>query len=350
MIVFFQKEYDYGLLSKYRSIIMGCAIVGITLCHLDTAQKHNGVDVTLVAAILHLLTVGVDVFMLYSGLGLYYSFSKRKQTYWEYLSKRVSRLFPSYFVIAGITGIVSTVFINGQGWFRFFENLFFFSWFKYGSTIYWFILGIFAFYLIFPIVYKVFETDDYKRCVIFLVLILSVFYTVTAIAECYVPSYRWFKIAIERFPIFVLGIFLGKLSKNEKKISIVSLCVLFFVGLSLIGLQFLLNSYSFWVQHVHYAYYFNRGLFAISIIILIIMVMEFFEQKVKKIGDLLTKAFSFLGGVTLEIYLLHQSSMILFNYPPNIFQYLMCASVLPISGACVWNVIRTNFAQKRGYK
>ena len=63
-----------GLLSQYRTALMGLAIIMILLCHarMDGAQLPN-----VILSILSLGNWGVDIFLLVSGIGMFYSIKKR---------------------------------------------------------------------------------------------------------------------------------------------------------------------------------------------------------------------------------------------------------------------------------
>jgi hypothetical protein len=47
-------KLNYSLISKYRTVLMGIAIILIMFCHMDVAQGNNGVPVTSVARALHI--------------------------------------------------------------------------------------------------------------------------------------------------------------------------------------------------------------------------------------------------------------------------------------------------------
>lgn len=318
---------------------MGFAILGIVFCHLDVALNYNGYPKTRLAILLQLFTVGVDIFMLLSGMGLYYSFSNKKQSYGCFIRKRVLRLWPTYFVIAGIIGFIHTVIIKELGIVRFFENLFFISWPKYNSTVCWFVLTIFAFYAVFPIIYKVVQGSKDRGLLKYLAFLLA-FWLITATIHHFFSNYSTFKIAIERLPIFVAGVCCGKLSYEHKQISakiVIPLCIVGFIST---GFQLLSSTYKHWIKNTHYAYYCTRGLFAIAIILVIIATMEYLEKKSGKLYTLITNVLCFLGGITLEIYLLHTHSLKLFDYPYKLGMHLVCAVIIPIVLASVWEIIR----------
>jgi len=119
------------------------------------------------------------------------------------------------------------------------------------------------------------------------------------------------------------------------------------IGLLLTGLQLVSSSYKSWVMQTHYVYYFTRALFALAIIAIIILIMEYIEKESTKVHSLLCSALGYLGGITLEIYLLHQSYMIIFGYPYHIALYLLVAAILPLITACIWNTLRQKMNERR---
>lgn len=70
---------SWDMFSKYRTVLMGCAIFGIVLCHVSLAQTHNGMSVSALGRVFAVFTAFVDVFMFLSGLGLYYSRRKKSR-------------------------------------------------------------------------------------------------------------------------------------------------------------------------------------------------------------------------------------------------------------------------------
>ena len=171
------KKSECSLVSKYRAVLMGIAIILIMLCHLDITQTHHGIQITSLAHIFHFFTVGVDIFLFLSGMGLYYSYTKNKQSYFKFEKKRIIRVVPYYLVIAGITYFISDILIQHLTAGKFFSDLLFISWFSAGNTKYWYILAIIVFYLLFPVLYKFIHNGKYglAKTLILCVLIWSAF-------------------------------------------------------------------------------------------------------------------------------------------------------------------------------
>lgn len=68
------SQFDFGDISRYRTQLMGMASLMIIACH---APASGVLMPPVLANVLSYGNFGVDIFLLLSGLGLYYSLSKR---------------------------------------------------------------------------------------------------------------------------------------------------------------------------------------------------------------------------------------------------------------------------------
>lgn len=91
--------YNLGLVSKYRSALMGMATIGILMCH----APANGVNLPFhLNSVLGLGQMGVMIFFFVSGLGLYYSTHRMEYSACgiaAWYRKRFVRLFVPYLII-----------------------------------------------------------------------------------------------------------------------------------------------------------------------------------------------------------------------------------------------------------
>lgn len=306
--------WNWNLFSKYRTVLLGCAIFGITFCHLDIAQTHNGIEVSTIANILHVFTAFVDVFMFLSGLGLYYSMRKNPdRSYLDYLKRRVIRIIPLYLIVSGITYITWDVVLQHETVWQVLKDMFFVSWITDGSTKYWFIPAILIFYAVFPVLYRFLHKDD--KGLPRLIIILVVYIIMTDLLRHCFEQYGVFKIAIERFPVFVIGAYCGKLSYDNVKIP--NWLVAAISALAVVSTVLMYGSHtaSSWIYNTHYVYYFNRMLLGLWMCFTIIFMLKLLSKIWLAFCRLIEAVFMFLGGITLEVYLLHQSYMIVFNFP-----------------------------------
>lgn len=319
---------------------MGIAIAMIMFCHFDVAQSHHDIPVNFIARTFHTFTVGVDIFLFLSGVGLYYSFTKKKTKYIDFQKKRIVRLFPLYFVIAGITYFISDLIINNLGIGKFLRDLFFVSWFTEASTRYWYILAIAVFYLVFPFLYKYIHggSNGFVKAIIF-----SICWYIAVEALCYfIPGVSSFRIALERLPIFTIGIYCGKLSYDSVKLKNYVIIVAWILGFFLFGV-FKTSLFSNIAEPFYYPV---RAFLSLSIIITVIAFFELLKSRMGKLHSMLVMVFSWFGSVTLELYLLHQSYMILFDFPYKALCYCIVAFGLPTTTAVLITIYRKKKVRK----
>lgn len=207
--------FDLALVSKYRSVLMGVAIIAITFCHVDLAQNRHGIPITQLAQDLHLLIVGVDIFMFLSGFGIYYSWSSGKYSYIQFLKRRISRIIPYYMAIGGMTYFLSDIVYEKSNVARFFKDFLFVTLCENKSTRYWFILAIIVFYIFAPLLIWML-TSGTCNTVKFLSFLVC-WWIITYFTAHHWSRYIVFKMGIERFPIFAIGIYMGNGEQGKEK-------------------------------------------------------------------------------------------------------------------------------------
>lgn len=339
-----EREYkpDYSLISKYRTILMGIAIIFIMFCHVQDAFDHNGVPVTSLARAMHIFTVGVDIFMFVSGVGLYYSFTKRPLSYKVFEGKRLARILPSYFIVGGLTYLLYDLIIKKCDFTKFLRDLLFISWFRGESRRYWYILAIVVFYLLFPALYKFIRggKNSLLRLVAF-----SICWWVLEEALCeIIPYVGTFRIALARLPIFAIGIYFGELSYEKKSVKSSIAIILLLAGYAL----FASLKIPFLKPVSDYLYYPVRAMLGISIMTTVIVLAEVIEKRTKGLFNGIEKMLGWFGGLTLELYLLHQRYMILFEYPYKLTTYSIVAFVLPTMIAGIIYLVRKKNQSAKG--
>ncbi len=68
--------------------------------------------------------------------------------------------------------------------------------------------------------------------------------------------------------------------------------------------------------------------------------MEFIEKHLPKVHAVLSSILSYLGGITLEVYLFHLSFWSLLHQPYRFWSYMAGLVVLPIFAAAVYNAVK----------
>ena len=94
-----KKTIGHLKISNDRMEILGIATLLVVMHH---SKDYNWIGYPYIIFKLCLLgSIGVDVFLLLSGIGLYYSMKKCGNTLTFY-KHRLLRIFPSYLLMAGI--------------------------------------------------------------------------------------------------------------------------------------------------------------------------------------------------------------------------------------------------------
>ena len=155
---------------------MGVATVMILICH---AEASNVMMPELLAKIFSFCNIGVDIFLLLSGLGAYYSMTKSTMShnwggYLLYYKKRFQRILVPYFLIYVPYCIVYMLI----GKYSIVDSILCLSTLEYwlfhrGA---WFVSLIIVLYLIVPLFYRCIKGAFYwllPFCLIVIIMVLS---------------------------------------------------------------------------------------------------------------------------------------------------------------------------------
>ena len=253
---------------------------------------------------------GVDMFLMVSGLGIYYSMRKSKSI-GDFYKKRAIRILPAYFLIA-------------ISWYAFFKTEFSFTeklkalfginYFK-GSIFHiyeffdWFIPFIVIMYLITPLYDKLFQKVESKWKLTVLASMISPILAVIAVQTGRQPLFY----SICRIPIYLIGYCMGWFlyeKKEEKKGSWMVFVSLLFMGiLCTYIVQTQLDTYNVkWGLKSYLAL-----MVAPAVSMLLAFICMYLEKYLKIVGKILMLPFYICGRYSLEIYLLHQRFLDMFD-------------------------------------
>ena len=118
------KQFSYENLSRYRTVLMGLQIILIICFHFAVDGYYVRDSRIIYLFYKYIRSSGVDMFLLLSGVGLYFSWKKTPVIRTFYL-KRYTRILIPYFLVAIPAWIWLDVFYLNAGWGKFFEDLFF---------------------------------------------------------------------------------------------------------------------------------------------------------------------------------------------------------------------------------
>lgn len=203
-------------LSRYRTELYGGFAIWILLFHLQewgifTLLKGNTFPEKLLGHFLALGSMGVDAFLVLSGISLYFSMRKNPSIS-EYSARRISRLLPSAALLFGGIWIYSfTLDRNIPQLIIRFAGISF--WFEGNKTGTWYVSAILACYFLYPYIYswlfgnRLSEGRLIERWSLLLLLSLVSFWAMHKLNPWY---FNMTEIALGRIPSFLIGCLLGK--------------------------------------------------------------------------------------------------------------------------------------------
>lgn len=283
------QEIYWSDLSKYRSALMGIAMLSIFLFH-SISDWAGG----LLYGVCKNGDVGVDVFLFLSAIGLSYSFSKNGKVI-AFYKRRVLRVFPTYWFVVTCIFVFVAILVNvgvmPPGYQRYPHNLWdvicvyttIGLWVPNGLFYCWYISAIIVFYLLFPLWYNMLERNRW-----FLPLCLIP----VLIAILFHPQLEMLQnAAYYRIGIFMYGVwFFPYVQSNSKKgikwwtLAIGIFAIIYYNIREELLINRLVDDVLFYTVLPY-------------ILLLLTLVC-----RVQKINIL----FAFIGGVSLEFYLVHE--------------------------------------------
>lgn len=221
-----KRQFHLGWISEYRDRIFGVSLLLIILHHfgedLASAVAEGLAPADTIKAFCminywkYVGSIGVEVFLFLSGMGLYYSFSRDSRLGMFY-KKRLARILPAYLIVGVLFWSVKDFHIQHLSAIRFFKDLSFLSFFSGVYTI-WYIGFILTMYLFFPIFYSVIYRSKSSRLGMVVLLELYILFAVTL--RVVSPELAGHvQIALLRVPIFLVGIFMAQYIKRDVRIS-----------------------------------------------------------------------------------------------------------------------------------
>ena len=219
--------------------------------------------------------------------------------------------------------------------------------FKPSNRQCWFVAAIIIFYLLYPFVHKLIN----DKCVNTFIIVGVVMVMTIALYYANNKIYQTVEVALTRFPAFIIGSYLGTLSKHKVPINKHTLWH-FFMILPIAGsikvLLFVLSRKC----NIELPYLDRYLLVYMGMAILFFATVFFVMVEEKK---LLQRFFLFFGGISLEMYIAHvQVRRVFFHYVQSqnigvyLLGYLLCIIPLGILMAIATNrLYRMMFGKKQ---
>lgn len=265
--------FNINEISFHRSELMGWAILWIMMLHFTFTQLHP------IGFIAQYGFAGVDIFMLVSGMGLYFSLDNSNSTI-DFYIKRLLRIFPTYYIF----GVIYSIFLFHDNLLLFlfrYTTIGFWTGYKYGE---WYIPSIVMLYLWAPLIKKGF---DHKRFLILGVAIAAILLLAYFLVDKEYLLNREHFFFLYRIPAFICGMACAYWIKEGKTI--------YFIYLMIVG--FPIFAFLYPQHHTIYQCKYLSLLFLLPFFTVCFILMSRFLGKFRFI---IVK----MGKASLEIYLL----------------------------------------------
>lgn len=274
-------QINLGEFLKHKSMFMGLAMLWIIAFHYGFLVESP------VGFLITRGYLGVDIFIFLSSFSLCSSL-KREPHYIPFIKRRLSRIIPVWWMLITLLLVVNILigrnyphnlvqlicYYSGLGWWLFYNE-------PFGTYYYeWYIPTLLGFYLLVPLLYK---TNKKKIIYLFITSIVCI-----SILLYFKIDERLVDLSIVRIPMLIYGVILYKIYNKEydeqisnRYITITSVLGLGVFFLSLGGIiKFTLFGFMFALP------------FFLSVCIFVFR-------------GLFNRILSFIGTITLELYLLH---------------------------------------------
>lgn len=295
----------WGLVSTYRREIMGAASLLVMCCH-STFRWPDSLLMQIVRTAFVSGNVGVELFLLVSGVGLCYAYEKRTSLGRFYLSRYVRLLIP-YLLLCIPYWAWRDLWVGKD---VFYMDVFQLTFLLKGISTYWYITASAVFYLVFPLIYRWIHgeyaiakkiTRQMRVTVIFLLCMITLFVTMYR----HPTLYRNTEIAMTRILTFIIGCYLGGLVKEKCTISGHWLVISAAVCLGIPLMYKMMSMHDYWYRVLYVGF---------GVALLVVMIWLFQFSWMKGINRILR----YCGERSMELYITHVSLRNVFEtYDPQ---------------------------------
>ena len=345
---------NWNDLSRYRAPLMGFAMIIVMLFHVPLSRND------LFYGLMRCGNNGVDMFLFLSGIGLWYSWTKRaplsppkggknrdsslftlhSSLILNFYYRRFLRLYPAWLIIASLY-YIPQYWPNGGGYspnlFHLVANILVgWSFWRIDDLTFWFVPAIIVLYLVAPFYMHLIQRNRIWR---WLPLVMILWYLLVRDWPPLWGAVGHVEIFWSRVPIFLLGINAGewvktqplqtspqgRLQKSPLRGDLGGLLLIFALSLW----------YCVYVEgHRHGA--FPPATERMVYIPLAVSTMLLMCQVFRHAPSWLLRAFTFVGGISLELYLIHVQFVLVYIKPYHLGYWPTFLLLLAISIPLAW--------------
>lgn len=296
------KQFSYEYLSKYRNVLMGLQIILIIAFHFAGDAYYTRDSRIIQLFYKYIRSSGVDMFLLLSGIGLYFSWKKKPEPRVFYI-KRYTRILIPYFIIAIPAWLWLDIFFEHRGWLIFAQDLFFVTFFTEGERWFWYVLMAAICYWICPRMFDIVESASDRISSQMRILLLCVTSTIVLVLLQLYHSelYSCISIAVSRIPAFLIGVLLGKAVYDKRTIPRRHIYLMAFLA---VVIAWPLQMVTAKIIGVYSLAFLN---YALSLLFILVLIWLTSGKNVwmNRLHNFVVKVLEWFGKYTLELYLTH---------------------------------------------
>jgi peptidoglycan/LPS O-acetylase OafA/YrhL len=319
------KEIQLADLSRYRGQLMGAAIVFIILFHVPLARTDAFFGLRRCG------NIGVDMFLFLSGIGLWYAWVKQPSVR-HFYRRRLLRLFPAWLVVSSAYYLQRFDFETGDYLDLLLDITVNWGFWLHDELTFWYVPAIMMLYLWAPLYMKLIARHPVFRWLpVLMVCWCVVVQWVTPVHQ----AVGHIEIFWSRVPIFFLGINCGELVRQDHRIEP--------AGRWLVWLTLLMTaSACIWLEqmrHGRFPLFVERMVYIPLTVSLLLLLCDFFRIA----PAWCSRICIFLGGLSLEIYLIHNHFVMCYLTPHHLGYWPTALLTTLLTLPLAWLLSRTLF-------
>ncbi|MBR1463505.1 MAG: acyltransferase [Prevotella sp.] len=309
--------------SRYRSALMGAAMLFVMFFHVGMPKSE------LMYGVVRCGNIGVDMFLFLSGIGLWYAWTKNPQLrhfYW----RRYVRIYPAWILMAALFYIPNFIEFGVKSYSPDVPNLVAnilvnWSFWRVDDLTFWFIPAIMMMYTFAPFYMKlIIRWPSYRW--------LPVLFMVWAVMVQYYPpvhsSVGHVEIFWSRIPVFLIGINCGAWVKGQRTME--GQAIWWILILFVLSFAMCIEFENHW--RGHFPLFLERMVYIPCSISGMLLLCRLFRHSPAWLLRFLT----FVGGISLELYLIHIQFVYKYIRPYNLGYCLTVLLMIAISIPLAW--------------
>ena len=291
------RAIEWADVSRYRGALMGAAILFIILFHVPLARSD------MFFGLRRCGNIGVDMFLFLSGIGLWYAWVKNPSV-GHFYKRRLLRIFPTWLVISSVYYLQRFNWQSGDYLDLLLDITVNWGFWLNDELTFWYVPAIMMLYLWAPWYMKLIQHDPLYRWLPVLMVCWCV------VVQWVVPVHQavgHIEIFWSRVPIFFIGINCGEWVRGEQRLAP--------SGRWLVWVTFLMTAAAcIWLEqerHGRFPLFAERMVYIPLTVTLILLLCDL----CRSLPRWSLRVLVFLGGLSLEIYLIHNQFVMQYLIP-----------------------------------